>query len=271
MRGFRSTDGPVEIPDTGVLVGKAIEGLLQVSKGDTITLWVPALDLSIQQPIAGFVDEPMGTPAYVSLDHLAVVAGGAASSMSFEDLAGSGLEFGVAIRFDDGIEFDAIRSDLDAVSGVVAVTSTRSLQQMIDSIMGFFYVFVGVMLAFGGMLAFGIIFNTMSVNLAERQVEVATMKAAGVTDRRMARLITAENLIVTLIAIVPGLVVGYFVAAEFMAAYESDQFSFALAVRWTTFASSALFIVAVTLLSQRPGFREIRGLNIAEIVRERAV
>ena len=151
------------------------------------------------------------------------------------------------------------------------MTSTRSIEQMMDSIMGFFYVFVGVMLVFGGLLAFGIIFNTMSVNLAERQVEVATMKAAGVTDGRIARLVTAENVAVTLIAIVPGLIVGVLVASEFMAAYESDQFLFHLAVRWTTLAFSALFILLVTLMSQRPGLKAIRRLDIAKIVRERAV
>jgi putative ABC transport system permease protein len=271
MRGFVSDAGPITLPDDGVLLGIATQDLLGVDAGDTITLRVPALNTTILQSIAGFVAEPLGTPAYISIDQLGALAVGPASSISFEDLAGSGIEFGAAVRLDAGVEFDLVRPELEAVSGVVAVTSTRSLEQMFHSIMKFFNVFVGVMLAFGGLLAFGIIFNTMSVNLAERQVEVATMKAAGVTDRRIARLITAENLIVTLVAIVPGLVIGFLVAREFMAAYESDQFSFTLAIRWTTFVVSAGFILVVTLLSQRPGLREIRRLDIAKIVRERAV
>lgn len=271
MHGFLGPDGPVGLSADGLLVGSAVESLLDVNSGDQVTVKVPSLDLSVEWPIDGFVEEPMGTPAFVSYERLGAIAGGIASSIPLDQLADSGIEFGAAIRLDEGVSFEAVRSSVEAVPGVVAVTSTRSIETMIDSIMGFFYVFVGVMLVFGGLLAFGIIFNTMSVNLAERQVEVATMKAAGVTDRRIARLITAENVIVTLVAIVPGLILGYLTASEFMAAYESDQFSFALAVRWTTFAISALFILVVTLLSQRPGLKAIRRLDIATIVRERAV
>jgi putative ABC transport system permease protein len=76
---------------------------------------------------------------------------------------------------------------------------------------------------------------------------------------------------VTLLGIVPGLIVGYAVAYEFMAAYDTDQFTFTLSMRPTTFLFSALVIVVVTLLSQRPGLRAIRRLDVASVVRERAV
>ena len=56
-----------------------------------------------------------------------------------------------------------------------------------------------------------------------------------------------------------------------MAAYDTDQFAFTLSMRWTTLVLSALFIVVVTLVSQWPGLRAIRRLDIAKIVRERAV
>ncbi len=271
MHGFFGPGGEKSLPAAGLLVGDSVEDLLGVVPGDDVTIRVPSLDLAVTEEIAGFVDEPMGTIAYLAIARLASLATGVADQVSPTELAGSGLEFGAVLRLSESVEFDAVRADIEAVPGVVAVVSTRSIERMVNSIMGFCYVFIGVMLVFGGMLAFGIIFNTMSVNLAERQVEVATMEAAGVTEGRIARLITAENMVVTLIAIGPGLLLGFLVAQEFMAAYDSDQFTFTLTMRWTTLVLSALFILVVTLLSQWPGLREIRRLDIAKIVRERAV
>lgn len=65
-----------------------------------------------------------------------------------------------------------------------------------DDYMDLFYVFVAVMLVFGGLLAFTVLFATLSVNLAERGTELATLRASGVGRRRLARLVTAENLLV---------------------------------------------------------------------------
>lgn len=269
MHGFLGPDGPLALPSQGILLGDSMHDLVGVDVGDSVTLNVLSLDASFDETVAGFVDEPLGTFAYMSLDRLEGLLAGSIGSPS--GLAPGSVDFGAAVRLSPGTEFDAVRGAIQSVPGVVAATSARALEDAVGSFMGFFYAFVGVMLAFGGMLAFGIIFNTMSVNLSERQVEVATMEAAGVTEGRIARLITAENTIVTLIGIVPGLLFGFLIAQQFMAEYNSDQFTFALSIRWTTLALSALFILVVTLVSQWPGLREIRRLDIAKIVRERAV
>ena len=50
--------------------------------------------------------------------------------------------------------------------------------------------------AFGGAMAFALIFNAMSVNIAERTREVATLLAVGTDRRSISRYITAENLLV---------------------------------------------------------------------------
>jgi putative ABC transport system permease protein len=76
--------------------------------------------------------------------------------------------------------------------------------------------------------------------------------------------------IVTLIGIVPGLIIGYLVADLFMASFSSDQFSFALEMRTSTLIFSAIAILVVALLSQIPGLRAVRRIDVAEVVRERA-
>jgi len=127
-----------------------------------------------------------------------------------------------------------------------------------------------VMLAFGAAMSFALIFNSMSVNIAERRREIATLLAVGMERRSISQLITAENMLVALLGIPLGLVAGYFVAQAAMASFASDLFSFDLYVKPMTYVWSALAILAVALISQWPGLRAIRNVNIPEIVKERS-
>ena len=126
------------------------------------------------------------------------------------------------------------------------------------------------MLIFGGAMAFALLFNAMTSNIAERVVEVATLRAAGAPHRTLARMITSENVLMTLLGIGPGLLVGYELARLFMAQFNNDQFDFSLQIRPSTFIFAALAILIVALLSQLPGLRAVRRLDVAEVVRERA-
>jgi putative ABC transport system permease protein len=84
-------------------------------------------------------------------------------------------------------------------------------------------------------------------------------------------LITGENLLLTLIGIVPGLVIGDFAAAALMSSYTSDMLQFSLEIRPSTFLFAALAMIVVTLLSMIPGIRSVKRLDIAEVVRERSI
>ncbi len=127
------------------------------------------------------------------------------------------------------------------------------------------------MLAFGAAMAFALIFNTMSVNIAERSREVATLLAVGTRRRTISRLISTENLLVAAVGIPLGLLVGYLTSAAAMASFQSDMFRFELYVRPTTFLWAALAILLVALVSQWPGLRAINRMDIARIVKERSV
>lgn len=165
----------------------------------------------------------------------------------------------------------SLRRRLAAVPGVVAVGDSRTLQQAADSLLGLFYAFVGLMLVFGGAIAFVLIFSAMSVGVAERTVELATLRAAGVRLCRISLLVTWENLGLTLIGLVPGLPLGIAAAGLFMASYSSDLFHFDLHIYPQTPVLAATAVLLAALLSQWPALRAIGRLNLAAVVRERSL
>jgi putative ABC transport system permease protein len=251
--------GSVSLPAAGLLAGQALAGELGIGAGDQVQVSVPGTSVRAEAPVSGFVSEPLGTYAYASLGAVRAVAG---------------PQFGrgnsALVSFDSGVDRDRMRRRLSDLPGVVAYEDSQALLDLADQYLGLYYAFVGLMLVFGGSMAFALMFNSMNSNISERSIEFATLRAAGTPYRTLARMITAENVLVTLLGIAPGLIAGYVVADLFLASFSSDQFSFDLEMRTSTLVLSSVAIVVVALLSQIPGLRAVRRMDVAEIVRERA-
>ncbi|TDD66550.1 ABC transporter permease [Actinomadura darangshiensis] len=243
------------LPRQGALIGAALRGRLGVTEGDRIGLRLGD-GRTVTTTVAGFVDEPLGTYAYATLGQVAAWAPAAKPDT-------------VLVTFDAGADRAAVERALSARPGVVAYADSQALKKTMDEYMNLFYVFVAVMLAFGGLLAFTVLFATLSVNLAERGTELATLRAAGVGRRRLARLVTAENLLVVAAGAVPGLVIGRLATGAFLGAFSSDLMAFHTEIRPATFGWSALAVIAVAYLAQRPGLRGLARMNLATLVRER--
>ena len=264
-----SGDHTRSLPDSGVLVGEALRGILEVEPGDRLSLSFPALGTDIAVDLAGFVDEPLGTYVYMDRDALEDALADAKVPVTAVQLESPTLSSALVI-YEPGADGDAVDQALTEQSAVFTVVGTDAFQDLVDSFLALFYAFVGIMLLFGGIMAFALIFNTISVNISERSTELATMRANGVSSRQVNQLMTIENVILTVIGIPIGLVVGYWVAAAFMAGFSSDLFQFDLQVRTSTYLFIALAVLVVTLVSQWPGLRAVRRIDIAGVVRERA-
>jgi putative ABC transport system permease protein len=262
MHRFLGDAGELSLPPDGILVGQALRGKLGLTVGSTVTVLLGSTGLRAETSIAGFVDEPLGTYAYASRDALAGMIG--ADGLAMASTAAN-------VRFDAAADAAVVTGRLRGLDSVAAVVDTRGLERLANQFMGLFYAFVGVMLVLGAIMAFALLFNLMSANISERVTELASLRATGLSGGQLSRVITAENVLLTLVGIVPGLVLGYLVAFEFMATFSSDLFSFDLNVRPTTFLFSAIGVLVAALVSQAPILRAVRRIDIAQVVRERAL
>lgn len=246
----------------GLLVGSALREQLDLGVGDSVRLTFPQLGIDGTATVAGFVDEPLGTFAYLSRGELSGLIGRSAVQEATRE---------VDVRFEPAADRPATLARLSDLDGIAAVVDARALQRSAESLMGLFYAFVGLMLALGAVMAFAVLFNLMAANIGERVTELAALRAAGMRGPELSRMITAENVLLTVAGILPGLVVGYLAALEFMASFSSDLFSFELHVQPMTFVFTAAGILLAAIVSQAPVLRTVRRIEIATVVRERAV
>jgi putative ABC transport system permease protein len=253
MHGFGSAGSPGD----GLIAGDSLRTLLGIEVGDNVEVTSGDARTSVSLPVVGFVDEPLGTFVYSSLD-------------TTESLRSEGSPASFMVGFSDDADREMVRATLTSVPGVIAYVDSRSLYATAQSLLSLFYAFVGVMLGFGALMAFALIFNTATVTTVERSPELAAMRVNGASAGQLSRLLAGENLLLTTLSLVPGLAIGYWVSALFMDSFSSDLFDFGLQMRSRTMLFSAGAILAVSLLAQWPVARSVNALDIARVVRERS-
>ena len=107
--------------------------------------------------------------------------------------------------------------NIDGVSGVVF--NTVSKQTFSNTIKNLNYV-VLIMIISAGALAFVVLYNLTNVNISERIREIATIKVLGFYDGETAAYIYRENIILTIVGIIVGLIMGKFLHQYIMTTVE---------------------------------------------------
>lgn len=268
--GTSAAGSPVAGPPAGGLtVARSLADKLSVAPGDRVSVDLPALGVTVDMAIVATVDEPLGMPMYARTGDISAALASAGVDDPTAALAAPGTAV-IMSTFEPDADRSAVLAAIGDLDGIVAVGDARSLYDLAQEFLGLFYAFTLAMLAFGALMAFGLMFNTISVNIAERSVEFGTLKASGMADRTIASMIMVENLLLTAVGIVPGLIIGTWAAIELMASFDNDSFSFAVEIRPLTYAIAIVGMLLVALLSMLPGLRSVRRLDVGAVVRERS-
>jgi len=256
MHGFRNPDGASRsLPAGGVLAGAALANKLGVRVGDDLTV-VPSTGPARSIHLAGLVDEPLGTALYSTN----------ATARSITNAESNGY----LLRFGNGADRDRVRATASGFSGVVAYTDNRAVENQLRSYLVIFWVFAGATLVLGALLAFTVIYVTMTINLAERTGELATLRATGAPIRRLTATVAIENIAVTLLAVPIGLAAGVGAGWLFLRSFNNDLFSLHLSVGASALTLAAIAVTAAAAGSQLPAARLIKRIDVAKVVRERS-
>ena len=165
---------------------------------------------------------------------------------------------------------DQIRTVLPPHTQVLtAEAQAKQSSDQITSALSFLKYFL---LAFGGIALFVgafVIANTLSITIAQRTREFATLRAVGATGRQVRRVVIVEGLVTGTLASIVGLFVGLALAKGLDALFKSagvDLPQTGLVFAWrTVIISIALGVIVTLLASLRPALRATRVPPIAAV------
>jgi putative ABC transport system permease protein len=232
-----------------IVISPAIARKLGVAVGGSVDAHTPLGSVSLT--VGALSDEMMSAVAYTSL--------GTAEGW----IPSHARVFNGLFLTTDGPSVRSVQSFLYSLPGAASVQVKSAVRDSWDSLMGFYYLFMAVILVFAFAMAFALLFNAMTVNVLEQQRELATMRSIGAPGRRVAFLMIAENLALWALALVPGLVLGTWVAHRMGEALQSDLLSIDIAVSPASYLLTAAGILAIMILAGLPAIRRVNRLNLA--------
>ncbi|WP_343577370.1 FtsX-like permease family protein [Mycobacterium sp.] len=258
MHNFVAQAGANTLTADGVLLGVGLRDLLSIKVGDPITVTTSQPGHQITERVAGFVDEPFSPVVYISTARLRADAGPVADN-------------GVLVTLRMGSQARAAGDAIAAIPGVVAYRSTTALASTMRDAFSLYNTLVGIMLIFAGIMAAAMLYNAMSANIAERLGELSALHAEGMSAGMLTRLITSENLMLAIASVPLGIGCGAILADQLLATYQRLGYHLRLEMQPLTPITVACSIFAAALLAQLPALQRIRSIDLARVVRERAL
>lgn len=211
----------------------------------------------LQAEVAGFAKQIGGLTMFSDLDWIHREAG--------TDLVNGAL---VASTGPSGEE---LRNALMRTEGVAGVEIPEFTKEMMQSeLMGVMYIFAGLMILFAVAMALALIYNTVSIAYLEREREISVMMALGSGMRKIAGMFTVENLLVALLALVPGVICGYLISVVMMKVFSTEFFSAPAVITTASYVISILGILVVVVLAELPSLRRAGRLDLATAIRDRS-
>ena len=162
---------------------------------------------------------------------------------------------------------DATRLNNESPDYMVAVIAKDDLKGQVDKLMELFTFFINLYYGLAAVMAFLIIANTATINMLEREREMATLKTLGTSDVILSKATSAENFVMGTIAGVTGIIIGYPIAVWLL-----QTFTYEIYYVPTYFPSGlpVVMIVCVILLSVSatiPSWIRLRNMNLGNLVR----
>jgi putative ABC transport system permease protein len=253
LHGFDMEGGkdPEQVLGQGkIILTKGVADQLHVGAGDSVEIKAESGSTSLE--VGGVSKEPLGGLAYVSM----------ATKES-----GLGLPVGFNTVF-LGVTSPSLARSVQAVvyrmPDVEGVQIKQEVREDFQKAMALFNVMIGFVVTFCLIMFVAIVFNTMTVNVLERERETATMRTLGSSHLLVATMLLSEGLAFALLAIAPGLILGTWVGSYLIQAFNSEFLTMSFHLFTRTYLLISVLVVVAALLSTLPSIRHSIRVNLAE-------
>jgi len=244
---------PTKVDPEGILLAKLLKEKLKAEVNDSLELHLFNSTNTVK--VAGFINSPFGDVAFLSIEKAQEVTGfGAAIN-------------GLLVKTDAQAQ-ETVKQGLFKLPAVSSIETISQQKQDNMEMLKVFSGFIWAIFSFGILMAFAVVFNTVSLNILERSRELATMRTMGMTMRKITALVSLENALLGSAGIVLGLPLGNFLAKFFFSFFTSDLFTFDAVTYLSTYLLGIIVIFTVLLFSGIPGLRYVKRLNLAKVVKE---
>lgn len=254
MYNFKNSSGTdIKLANDGIYLSEILGKILNVKVGDEISIksFMPDKeDKTIR--VNGIVQQYLGSNAYMDLD------------MLYEILDEKDVITGVLINSEDDV--------VTKLKDVKNIRQIQSVQDMKDSLLQFMDMIIasmGVMLLFGGVLGFAIVYNITTISINERIMEFSSLRVMGFNKKQIYRMVTRENGLMAILGIILGVPFGYGICNALVTAVSTEIYSIPAILTPSTYVISGIATMIYVSIAQLATIRKIHNLNLLDALKNR--
>jgi len=246
------------LPAQGLMISSMLADLLQVGRGDSITVEILEGRRDVLRiPIAGIFETYIGSPAYMEI--------GALARLLHERPAVTSVHLRVDPR-----EQAALLRELKILPGVSAITLKSAAIRTFDATMAqTLMIFVSFFIVFSCALAFGVTYNAARIALSERGRELATLRVLGFTRAEISYLLLGEIALLTLAALPLGCAAGWLLARLIVTAFETELYRVPFIINPATYGWAITVGALASAISAFLVRRRIDRLDLIAVLKTR--
>jgi len=247
------THEKITLKDNEICITDKVAQLLEVKKGDTITL-KNADDIEIEVKISDIAEN------YVS--HYIFM-----NKTTYEELYQENYDSNVLLTKHVELteeETNQLATAIMNKTEVSAVSNISSLANSIQDMMSLLNYVVVILIVAAGLLAFVVLYNLANVNISERIRELATIKVLGFYDKEVYTYVTKETVILTIIGIILGLGAGYLLNYYILGTCEINMLRFTKTVNPISYVYAAVITIIFTIIVNITTYFSLKKINMIE-------
>jgi putative ABC transport system permease protein len=247
---------PVDMPLSGLLLSEKLAEVLELRPGDPVRIEVqegrrPVLETFV----AGTITDFAGVGAYMDFQALGRIMG--------EERVVSGAHLTLDANARDTFLKEV--ADTPAIAAAVFTSSAReSFQSAMGDMMG---VVQAVYFGFAVIVSCGVVYNGARIALSERTRDLATLRVLGFTQGETTIILLSELILLTLAALLPGLVIGGEMARILVLTANTESVRMPLVLTHRGYATAVLIVLSSSLASFLVVGRRIKNLQLLSVLK----
>lgn len=250
----RKTKESYSLTGDGVIVSEKTAKLLNVKEGDTVKV-KKGTEKSVTVKIAHICENYMGHYIYFTPQY-------------YKKVSGKAVKYNcIMFRAKNGYSEDQVKKAGEKILSkdqVLTISYLLDIRDQLDDMLASLNLVIIVLIVSAGMLAFVVLYNLNSINITERQRELATLKVLGFYDTEVAEYVFRENILLTLIGSVAGVVFGKILHLFVIQTVEVDAAMFGRSIYLKSYIYSFLFTIGFSMFVNWVMYFKLKKIDMVE-------
>lgn len=247
------TGAPALIPESGALVTYKLAKDLGIKKGDSFYLSADGgeyREIRVAEIVTMYVGQ------YVFMQ-----------DRYYEEIFGEKPRadtFIAKLATEDRNEQQKLGSEIMARYPVESISYFDGIAAQFDNMISSLDMITVVLIISAALLAFVVLYNLITVNISERVREIATIKVLGFYNSEVAAYVYRENIVLSVIGSLAGLVLGLFLHGYIMNVIEMEDVIFPKRIEWYSYIFAVVITIVFGLIVNAVMYGKLKKIPMVE-------